>query len=85
MLVPGGRERVEGVLRVAGAALSERGKGFAITASSGAVVLPSEADDPTDALRTADTRMYTAKGLRSSSAQRHTQDVLVRVLREREP
>ena len=29
--------------------------------------------------------MYAAKGQRSSSAQRQTQDVLVRVLREREP
>ena len=85
VLVPGGRERVDGVLAVCGAALSERGRGFQITASSGAVVLPSEADDPTEALRAADTRMYTAKGRRSSSAQRQTQDVLVRVLREREP
>ncbi|MFI5121636.1 MAG: HD domain-containing phosphohydrolase [Vicinamibacteria bacterium] len=85
VLVPGGPERVDGVLAIAGAALSEQGEGFRITASSGAVVLPGEATDPTEALRTADTRMYTAKGLRSSSAQRQTHDVLVRVLREREP
>ncbi len=85
VLVPGGAERVNGVLAVAGAALSEHGEGFRITASSGAVVVPTEAADPTEALRTADTRMYTAKGLRSSAAQRQTHDVLVRVLREREP
>ncbi len=85
VLVPGGPERVDGVLAIASAALSEHGEGFEITASSGAVVLPDEAADPTEALRRADTRMYTAKGQRSSSAQRQTHDVLVRVLREREP
>jgi two-component system cell cycle response regulator len=85
VLVPGGRERLEGVLAIAGAALSERGEGLTITASAGGVMLPTEATDPTEALRTADMRMYAAKGLRATSAQRQTQDVLVRVLREREP
>lgn len=85
VLVPGGPERVAGVLAVASAALSEWGEGFRITSSSGAVVVPTELADPTAALRTADTRMYAAKGLRSTSAQRQTHDVLVRVLREREP
>jgi two-component system cell cycle response regulator len=85
VLVPGGSERVDGVLAIASAALSEFGEGFAIGASSGAVVLPGEVADPIEALRTADTRMYTAKGLRSTSAQRQTQDVLIRVLRERAP
>ncbi len=85
VLVPGGPERVDGVLAVAGSALSEYGEGFQISASSGAVVVPTELADPTAALRTADTRMYAAKGLRSTSAQRQTHDVLVRVLREREP
>ena len=85
VLVPGGRERIQEVLALAGEALTERGEGFRISASAGAVTLPDEADDATTALRTADTRMYAAKGQRSSSAQRQTQDVLVRVLREREP
>ncbi len=85
VLVPGGHERVDGVLAIAGTALSEHGEGFAITASSGAVVVPVDAADPTAALRIADTRMYLAKGRRSSSAQRQTHDVLVRVLGEREP
>ncbi|MDX6583171.1 MAG: hypothetical protein QOI10_2355 [Solirubrobacterales bacterium] len=85
VLTGGGSEHVDGVLAVAGAALSERGEGFSITASSGAVLMPVEANNPTDALRTADTRMYADKGLRASSAQRQTHDVLLRVLREREP
>ena len=49
------------------------------------MVLPTEVDDPTAALGAADARMYAAKGTRSTSAQRQTHDVLVRVLREREP
>jgi diguanylate cyclase (GGDEF)-like protein len=85
VLVPGEQKRVDVVLAAAEAALSEHGEGFNITASSGAVVVPREASDPTAALRIADTRMYAAKGLRSSSAQRQTHDVLLRVLREREP
>jgi diguanylate cyclase (GGDEF)-like protein len=85
VLAPGGPERARGVLALASAALSEHGEGFTITASSGSVLLPSETDDPTQALRTADTRMYAAKGQRKSSAQRQTHDVLVSVLREREP
>jgi diguanylate cyclase (GGDEF)-like protein len=85
VLVPGEQKRVDVVLAAAAAALSEHGEGFTITASSGAVVIPREASDATSALRIADTRMYAAKGLRASSAQRQTHDVLLRVLREREP
>jgi diguanylate cyclase (GGDEF)-like protein len=85
VLVPGGTDRVATVLSSARSALSEHGRGFEITASAGAVVLPHEADNPTTALRIADSRMYAAKGERSGSARRQTHDVLVRVLREREP
>ena len=85
VLMPGGPEDIDDVLRRAGKALSERGEGFEITASSGAVALPDEAADPTDALRTADSRMYAAKGQRASSAGRQARDVLLRLLREREP
>ncbi len=85
VLIAGGHEDVEGVLAVASAGLSEHGDGFDITASSGAVVLPDEAADPTEALRIADSRMYEVKGQRSSSAQRQAHDVLVRVVREGEP
>ena len=85
VLVPGGADAIGAVLELAGAALSEHGEGFRITASAGAVALPDEAGDPTEALRTADSRMYAAKGQRSSSAGRQARDVLLRVLREREP
>ena len=85
VLVPGSADRMGAVLETAGAALCERGEGFRITASAGAVALPAEATDPTEALRTADSRMYAAKGQRASSAGRQTRDVLLRVLREREP
>ena len=85
VLVPGELADVASIVARARDALSEGGEGFEITASGGAVAMPAEAHDPTEALRAADTRMYAAKGLRSSSAQRQTRDVLVRVLREREP
>ncbi len=85
VLVPGEAKRVDVVVAAAETALSEHGEGFSITASAGTVVLPREAGSPTDALRIADARMYAAKGQRSSSAQRQTHDVLVRILREREP
>ena len=66
-------------------ALSESGEGFEITASSGFARTPLEASSPSTALGIADARMYARKGLRPSSAQRQTHDVLLRILREREP
>ena len=66
-------------------ALSDRGKGFSITASWGKVVLPAEVTTPTDALRVADRRMYAKKGRRADSARSQTRGVLLRVLHEREP
>ena len=86
VLVPGGAERGRRACsRSAAAALSEHGEGFGSRLPRAPWCCPTEAADPTEALRTADTRMYAAKGQRSSSAQRQTHDVLVRVLREREP
>lgn len=73
------------ICTAAQAALSERGRGFAISASWGVVEMPAEADDPTDALRLADRRMYAKKGRRADSARSQTRGVLLRVLREREP
>jgi diguanylate cyclase (GGDEF)-like protein len=72
---------------VAGAleALSEHGEGFAITASCGLVVIPDAADDPTQAMRLADERMYRDKNSRRVSGRRQARDVLLQVLTEREP
>jgi two-component system cell cycle response regulator len=68
------------------AALSERGEGFEITTACGTLLLPFEADDPSEALRLADQRLYDDKGAgRSSSRPEQTCEVLIQLLREREP
>ncbi len=73
------------LMEACGAVLAEQGEGFRVGASCGAVALPEEAGTPTLALQLADQRMYAAKrGSRASGgAQAH--DVLLQVLREREP
>jgi diguanylate cyclase (GGDEF)-like protein len=69
---------------IAAAALAEHGEGFQVTASCGAVVLPTEAATATEALREADRRMYARKTSSSrSSAGRQSADVLLRILSER--
>jgi diguanylate cyclase (GGDEF)-like protein/putative nucleotidyltransferase with HDIG domain len=65
-------------------ALSEHGEAFSIACSYGSVLLPNETADPTDALRTADRRMYARKGSRSASPGRQSSDVLLRALSERD-
>jgi diguanylate cyclase (GGDEF)-like protein len=75
----------DGVVAIGSAALSEAGRAFSISSSSGSVLLPEEADDPSTALLLADRRMYGQKRLRSHSAERQTRNVLLRILREREP
>ncbi|HZV75977.1 MAG TPA: HD domain-containing phosphohydrolase [Conexibacter sp.] len=67
------------------AALEEQGEGFRVGASCGAVTLPDEADNATHALQLADQRMYAAKRDTRTSTRRQTRDVLLQVLREREP
>jgi two-component system, cell cycle response regulator len=68
-----------------GKALEEQGEGFRVGASCGAVTIPDEADDATHALQLADQRMYAAKRGTRMSSRRQTRDVLLQVLREREP
>ncbi|MCW2951841.1 MAG: diguanylate cyclase and metal dependent phosphohydrolase [Conexibacter sp.] len=50
-------------------ALSERGEGYAITASAGAVTIPDDAADPSGALQLADERMYAQKPPRAGAAR----------------
>ena len=69
----------------AAAALSERGDGFEIGCSYGAIELPAEASHVADALRIADQRMYAQKNAGRMSAIRQSKDVLVRALAERNP
>ena len=75
----------EEICQSAETALSERGKGFSITASWGKVLIPVEVTTPTDALRVADRRMYAKKGRRADSVRSQTRSVLLRMLHEREP
>jgi diguanylate cyclase (GGDEF)-like protein len=72
------------LIDAATAALCDHGDGFEVTSSFGAVFLPSEADEPSEALRLADQRLYAEKARRASE-RGQPQDVLLRVLFEREP
>jgi diguanylate cyclase (GGDEF)-like protein len=69
----------------AAAALSERGKQFAISASLGAVLLPHEADSPDHALQLADERMYAHKHGRSAGPRDQARDVLMRTMQAKQP
>ena len=73
------------VVRAATEALREQGEGFDVGASCGLVEIPTEADSATHALQLADQRMYAAKDDSRQSSRRQTRDVLLQVLREREP
>ena len=65
-------------------ALTDHGDGFDVGSSFGCVFLPGEAEDASEAVRIADQRLYAEKARRSSN-RGHPQDVLLRVLFEREP
>ena len=80
-----GQESADAVSNLGAQALSEEGEGFTIGASHGAVVLPDEARTPSEALATADLRMYAFKQKGRPSAARQTTDALVRVQHERSP
>lgn len=75
----------EGLAQVAAAALSERGEGFAVTASYGVAAIPAEAASSSEALRVADLRMYHQKGARPEGAEHQVFDVLVAALGQRRP
>ncbi|HEY7708256.1 MAG TPA: HD domain-containing phosphohydrolase [Gaiellaceae bacterium] len=63
-------------------ALRDSGEGFEIGSAYGAAILPDEADDLSEALRIADTRLYGNKDSRRASAGRQTREVLLSVLNE---
>jgi diguanylate cyclase (GGDEF)-like protein len=65
-------------------ALSERGEGFEVSTSFGAILLPDEATDASDALRLADERLYAQKRSRREEGDR-TMNALLDALTEREP
>jgi two-component system cell cycle response regulator len=76
---------VDAIAAGASAALSERGEGFAISASQGNVLLPSEAGSVKEAMQLADRRMYANKVSERTSAGSQSRDVLLTALRERQP
>ncbi len=84
LLLDGRHEPCNELLRRCRAALASHGEGFEVTASVGTVVLPVEALTPQAALGLADERMYAEKAARPGT-RRGTTDVLMQVLREREP
>ena len=65
-------------------ALEDRGDGFSISSSHGAVRLPAEAAEPSDALRLADQRMYANKRSSRPSDSSQTRDVLMTLLDARD-
>ncbi len=67
------------------AALCADGEGFSVRTSYGKVDIPAEAHAITMALKIADDRMYDQKGMRRGGAGQQTHDVLLGVMREREP
>jgi two-component system cell cycle response regulator len=65
-------------------ALSERGEGFDVSSSFGAVLIPDDATEASEALRLADERLYAQKHSRRAEGDR-TMHALLEALTEREP
>jgi diguanylate cyclase (GGDEF)-like protein len=84
-LVAAPSSKLDGIAAHAAEALSERGEGFAVSASCGAVLLPHEAASAEYAMQLADERMYARKRGRASSIGDQTRDVLVQMLSARRP
>jgi two-component system cell cycle response regulator len=85
ILVELGERKPASLVEMARAALAEEGEGFSISASGGWILLPDEATNPGTAVNEVDQRMYAEKNQDSSRSSRQTQEVLMRVFREREP
>ena len=73
------------VVAAASQALTEHGGGFYITASYGAILLPEESQNVTEAMQLVDQRMYAQKTSGRRSPDRQSRDVLLRALQERHP
>jgi diguanylate cyclase (GGDEF)-like protein len=84
LLAPVAETDVGQLVDDAAGALAESGEGFEVTSSFGAVVMPDDATDASEALRLADARLYAQKhGKRARRDQPHVP--LVQALFEREP
>ncbi len=84
VIVPAGEGEAEELIDRACEALVERGEGFDVTTSFGAVILPDEATNTSHALQTADERLYAQKYSRHGESER-TMAALLEALLVREP
>ena len=82
LVVPVAEGEAERIIDNACSALQERGEGFDVGSSFGAVLLPEEAADASWALHLADERLYAQKRSRRSN---ETMDALLEALSIREP
>jgi diguanylate cyclase (GGDEF)-like protein len=80
-----GATKPDSIVAACAAALREDGEGFAITSSKGQALIPAEVRSPAEALRLADRRLYADKGRSPRSFELQARDLLLGVLREREP
>jgi diguanylate cyclase (GGDEF)-like protein len=86
VLLDGGQKLVEELLPEARAALFEHGRGFEVGSSCGTALMPAETNDPADALKLADHRLYDQKTTaQRTSVSRQAGDALLQALQEREP
>jgi diguanylate cyclase (GGDEF)-like protein/putative nucleotidyltransferase with HDIG domain len=84
LLTPLRNVALDQLLDHAVSALSDRGDGFEISTSLGAVFLPDEASDAREALGEADARLYAHKHQKQTRRDR-PHEVLLQALYEREP
>jgi diguanylate cyclase (GGDEF)-like protein len=85
VLIPGALSDPHALFQKARKALAETGGGFGVSASGGAVEIPREARDPTQALRLADQRMYSQKGATQAGASELITAALHTALAQRHP
>ncbi len=84
-LVDVGEGKLDSVVAAACAALAETGDGFSVNTSYGAVCVPVEAKDSSEALRIADGRLYQDKDQRREGPRDQTHSALLQAIRERHP
>ncbi len=85
ILVPAFGGAVDRIVESGRSALTEQGEGFRVSASAGAVLISAEAAIASEVLRLADRRMYAEKAERSGRVDRQAHELLITILRDREP
>jgi diguanylate cyclase (GGDEF)-like protein len=84
LIVPVTGVEVEPLIDRACVALSERGQGFEVSSSFGAVLLPDDSTEASEAMHTADERLYAQKYSRRGETDR-TMHAFIEALSAREP